>query len=248
MFDVQAADALLKTDLAAELFDLAAHLFDHADQPEGTDVRFADVENLRRGTGLDEFHQHLAPVVPGVLDLAVELAVGKGAGAAFAELHVRFRVELLLPPQSPGILGTLAHCLATLENDRPESALRQDQGGKDAGRAETDDDRSRRELRRRLPDEVVAHVRCRLHLPVGRESVENRGGVGQRHVDTVEKGRRTRLARVATAPEDADLAEVGLGHAEASSDRGSQRCRRMLDGKANVADPQQGRRAQGCWP
>ncbi|KFB72302.1 MAG: hypothetical protein AW09_002510 [Candidatus Accumulibacter phosphatis] len=71
VFDVQAADALLKTDFAAELFDLATHLFDHADQPEGADVRFADVENLRRGAGLDEFHQHLAPVVPGVLDLAV---------------------------------------------------------------------------------------------------------------------------------------------------------------------------------
>jgi hypothetical protein len=82
-----------------------------------------------------------------------------------------------------------------------------------------------------------------------------RRGVGQRHVDAVEEGRRTRLARVATAPEDADLAEIGLGNAEASGDRGGQRGRRMLDGKANFADPQHGRflavirsSAQGCWP
>jgi hypothetical protein len=110
-------------------------------------------------------------------------------------------------------------------------------------------------LCRRLPDEVVAHVRRRLHLPVGGKSGEHCRLVGQRHVDAVEEGRRSRLARVATAPEDADLAEIGLSHAEASGDRGGQCGRWMVDGKANFADAQHAlpadrdwRRCSGCWP
>jgi hypothetical protein len=55
---------------------------------EGADVGLGDVEDFRRCAGLDELGQHLAAAMAGVLDLAVELAVGKGAGAAFAELDI----------------------------------------------------------------------------------------------------------------------------------------------------------------
>jgi hypothetical protein len=95
----------LKTILAAERFDLLAQAFDDRDQPKRADVRLGDVENLFRSTGLDEFGQHLAAVMVRVLDLAVELAVRERAGAAFAELHVRFRIEHRLAPQAPGVLG-----------------------------------------------------------------------------------------------------------------------------------------------
>ena len=126
-----------------------AHVLDHADQPEGADVRLGDVEDFLRRAGLDEFGQHLAAEVARVLDLAVELAVGEGAGAAFAELHVRFRVEHVVAPQSPGVLGAFAHRLAALQHDRPEAHLRQDQRGEDAGRAEADDDRALARIGRR---------------------------------------------------------------------------------------------------
>ena len=49
-----------------------------------------------------------------ILDLAVQLAVGEGAGAAFTELDVGLGVEHALAPQAPGILGALAYFLATL--------------------------------------------------------------------------------------------------------------------------------------
>jgi hypothetical protein len=55
-----------------------------------------DVEDLLRRAGLDELGRAPCGRDARVLDLAVELAVGEGAGAAFAELHVRFRVEHLL--------------------------------------------------------------------------------------------------------------------------------------------------------
>jgi hypothetical protein len=94
--------------------------------------------------------------VLGVLDLAVELAVGEGAGAAFAELHVGFGVEGVLAPQAPGVLGALAHGLAALEHDGPEAHLGQHQRGEDAAGAEADDHRAVAEALRGLADEVVS--------------------------------------------------------------------------------------------
>jgi hypothetical protein len=247
--------SLLKANLAAELLDLVAHLLDHADQPEGADVRFADIKDFRRRAGFDKFLEHLAAVVLGVLDLAVELAIGKGAGAALAKLDVRLGVEHLLSPQPPGILRALADGLATLEDDRPEAALRQNQRGKDAGRAKADDDRSRRQRYRCLSDEVIAHVRRPLHPRIVGETGEHGLLVGQRDVDAVAERRRTGFARIATAPENAEFEDVVLGDAEAGSNRRRQGGRRMLQWKADFADAQHawfpgkaGAEAQACCP
>ena len=102
----------------------------------------ADVKNFRRRTGLDEFGEDLAPPEVWVLDLAVELAVGKGAGAAFAELDIGLRIELALAPQAESVLGAFAHRLAALQDDRTEAHLRQDQGGKQPAGTAADHDRS----------------------------------------------------------------------------------------------------------
>ncbi len=58
-------------------------------------------ENVFRRAGLHELGQHLATQMPRILDLAVEFAVAERARAAFAELHVRFRIEHRLAPQAP---------------------------------------------------------------------------------------------------------------------------------------------------
>ena len=141
-FDQQVDDALAEADLAAQRLDVGAHLLDHADEPEGADVRLADVEDLLRRAGLDELVEHLAREVARVADLAVELAVGEGAGAALAELHVGLRVEHAAAPQAPGVLRALAHRLAALEHDRREAHLREDQCREQPARAEADDDRT----------------------------------------------------------------------------------------------------------
>jgi hypothetical protein len=143
VFDLQVGDALAEADLAAQRLDVGAHLLHHADQAEGADVRLGHVEDLFRRAGLDELGQHLAREVARVADLAPQLAVAEGAGAAFAELHVGLRVQHAAAPQAPGVLGALAHRLAALQHDRPQAHLRQHQRGEDAAGPEADDHRAR---------------------------------------------------------------------------------------------------------
>src|SRR3546814_3358792 len=100
VFDTHVGDLLFEAHFTAERFDFLAHACDHAGQAEGADMRLADVEDFVRRAGLDEFVQHLAAVELRVLDLTVELAVAEQAGAAFAELHVRRRVQHALAPQA----------------------------------------------------------------------------------------------------------------------------------------------------
>ena len=88
----------------------------------------------------DELGQDLAAEMAGVLDPAVELAVGEGAGAALAELDVGLGVEHAPAPQPPGVLGAFAHHLAAVEDDRPEAHLREDQADEQAAGAGADDD------------------------------------------------------------------------------------------------------------
>ena len=45
-FDQYIFNPLPETDLAAQGLNAGAHLFDHADQSEGADMRLADVEDL----------------------------------------------------------------------------------------------------------------------------------------------------------------------------------------------------------
>ena len=94
--------------------------------------------------GRDEFRDDLARQVARVADLAPELAVGKSAGAALAELHVGFGVEHAAPPEAPGVLRPLAHGAAAFDHDRPQAHLREQQRGEQAARPEADDDRAER--------------------------------------------------------------------------------------------------------
>ncbi len=88
VLDPQVDDLLLEPHLAAQRDDLLAHRGHHAREAEGADVRLADVEDLLRRAGPHELVHDLATEELRILDLAVELAVGEQARAAFAELHV----------------------------------------------------------------------------------------------------------------------------------------------------------------
>ena len=82
---------VLEAIFAAQPLDRLAHALDHRHQPEGADMRMRLGQDFLGRAGLHELGQHLAVEMARVLDPAVELAVGKGAGAAFAELDVAIR-------------------------------------------------------------------------------------------------------------------------------------------------------------
>ena len=164
----------------------------------------ATIEDFGRRAGLDELGQHLAAVVVRVLDLAVELAVGERAGAAFAELHVGFRVEHRPAPQAPGVLGALAHDLAALEDDRPEAHLRQDQAGEQAARAGADHDRPRRAVAAARCAEAIAHVGRGRQLRSPAKPLQHRRLVPHLDVERIDQRDGRALARVDRAAEHAN--------------------------------------------
>ena len=94
----QLGDFALEAIFAAQSLDGGAQRFHHGHQPEGADMGMGLGENVFRRARLHEFVQHFAAQMAGILDLAVELAVGESARAAFAELHIGFRGENVFAP------------------------------------------------------------------------------------------------------------------------------------------------------
>ena len=180
-----------------------------------------------------------------VADLAPQLAVAEGACAAFAELHVRLRIQLAAAPQAPGVLGALAHRLAALQHDRPQTHLCQHQRGEQAAGAEADDHRpwpsGHGKVRRRMADEAVRGVGCDAHLAVAGQPRQHGGfvhAVGQRDVDGVAQHHRRLLARVPGAAKDRQLAQLVIGQAQAREHGSAQRALGVFERQAQFGDAQ----------
>ena len=244
-FHLHIVDPVRETDLTAQRFNVGAHVLHHRHQAEGSDVRLADVEDFLRRAGLDEFGQHLASVVALVADLAVQLAVRERARAAFAELHVGFGVEDLLPPQAEGIHGALAHVLATLQDDRFQAHLRKDQSGKQAAWPHADDQWPQCLFGQELGHEPVSRVRRRPDLAIHRFIVhlQARQDVGFArgvHVNRIDQGDRPALARVIAALGDGEAGQLIGGDAQPRHDGRRQRGFVMVQGKFEVGKSEHG--------
>ncbi len=188
-----------------------------------------------------------------VADLAPQLAVGERAGAAFAELHVRLRIELALAPQAPGVLGALAHLLAALEHDGAQAHLRQDQRREDAAGPEADDDgalacgRGVEEAVGRPAHEVVVGVGRHAQVRVAREASEHGRFVdGEHAVDGVDQHDGRPLASVVAALEDGERRQVRITHAQARHDRRTQGVLGMIQRQAQFGDSKHGAVSQGA--
>jgi hypothetical protein len=229
VLDQHIGHALLEADLAAQRLDLVAHRLDHANQAESADVRLRHVENFVRRARLHKLGQHLAPQMLGVLDLAVELAVGEGARPALAELHVGFRIQHMLAPQPPGVLRALAHRLAALQHNGLEAHLRQHQRGEDAAGAEADHQRTFRQVLRRVADEVVVHVRRRRQVAVVAEFLQQRRLVFHLDVDRINHQQRVLFARIVAALENAEADKLIVRQFQALQNRRAQGFRRMVE-------------------
>ena len=116
------------------------------------------VQNLGWRTGQYKFIHHFAAQKARVFDLAVKLAIGEGACAAFAKLNIAFGVERVLAPQAPGVFGPLAHGLTALQYDGAKAHLGQRQRGKHAAGSKTHHHGPVLQIRWRLRHWAVGHI------------------------------------------------------------------------------------------
>ncbi len=204
-------------------------------------MRLGFGQDFGRRAGADELGEHLAAQEPRVLDLAVELAVGKGAGAALAELHVGFWIQNPPPPQAPGVLGPLAHDLAAVQDDRPESHLGENQPREQATRAGADHHWARSGGLRRPGDEAVAGVGRRLDAAVPGEARQHFGLVPQGDVHRIDHGDGRFPARVVGPAHHGEIDQVLRRRAEALQDGGRQRLRPVTERQLQFGQSQHGR-------
>ena len=102
--------------LSTEFLDPCPQATHNRGQLERADVGMVVSEDLCIGPTGHKLLQHLAAVVLGITHLAVELAIGKGAGTTLTELGIGFRIKATLPPPEPeGLTGAFLDLLATLE-------------------------------------------------------------------------------------------------------------------------------------
>jgi hypothetical protein len=205
---------------------------------KGADVGMRFGEDFRRGARLDEFDQHLATQVAGVLDLAVELAVGKRACAAFAELHIRFRVQNAASPKAPGVLGPLTDHLAPVQDKGTKAHLRQDQACEQTARPGADHHRSRTDRLRRAADEPIVGVRRGLNPRIVPQPRQRRRLLPQTHIDRVDHEDRGFASRVMSPPNHRVVDQIVRMRAEPLENGGGDGFGRVAQGQLQVRQTQ----------
>ena len=136
LLDRQSAQAGPITDRAAERGDLFAHVPDDLMQHVGPQMGLRVIcHALRRAEVAEGLKDEGDAAVMGARG---ELAVGKGARAAGAELDVAVRVQRPGLPESPNGGRPRVHIPAALEHHRAQSGARKQQRGKEPSRAEAD--------------------------------------------------------------------------------------------------------------
>ena len=102
----------------------------------GTNMGFCVIEDFLWRTAADQLLQNKA--VPEILSAGVQLAVGKGPGAALSELYVRFRVQNAGFPERIDTFLSLFCRFAALQNERTVAMLCENIGTKKSCRTASD--------------------------------------------------------------------------------------------------------------
>ena len=88
------------------------------------------------------YHLFQHELQPGIMDSGVELSVGKRSGTALPELNIAVRIQRPAVEECLSLLRTGLCVRALFDDDGPQPRPGEDQGGKDASRTESYDDRS----------------------------------------------------------------------------------------------------------
>ena len=127
---------MAKAQLAAECEHLAAQIFHHIGEHIRADVGFGIVSDGLRRAERVKLLEH--PGDAHIVRAGVELAVGKSARAALAELDVGALVKRSAGPEAADIRRARVHIAAALEHDGAKPRLCQHERGEHPRRAEAD--------------------------------------------------------------------------------------------------------------
>ena len=141
VFDHKTVQPMGKADLSAAGEDIPADGLDHARQHVRADVGLGVIEHVLPGTVLIELAQHKGDAA--VVGAGVQLAVGKGAGAALAELDVVFSVQRAAGAKALDCRDAGVHVPSALEYNGSCSRAGKQQRGKHARRAKAHDNGAR---------------------------------------------------------------------------------------------------------
>ena len=117
-----------KQHLSTQPDDFLSDGFDHPAQQVGPHVRLLPVTYLLRRAVADHLFQY--KIAPRVADAGGQLAVRKGSGSPFAELHVGFDIQMPLLPEALHCLHPAVHICAALQYNRTVTQTGKGQGGK----------------------------------------------------------------------------------------------------------------------
>ena len=133
VFDDKPLKPGTEAHLAPQGDDLLPDAAHHVHQHIGAHMGLGVIGDALRRTVLVKLLQHPAHAL--VMGAGVQLAVGKGAGAALAELHVILRVQRAALTEGLHGGSPLLHSLPPLQHDGPCSGPGQHQGGEHTRRS-----------------------------------------------------------------------------------------------------------------
>jgi hypothetical protein len=176
-------------------------------------------------------------------------AVGKCAGAAFAELHVALRLKHRFAPERECVAGAFAHDAAAFENDRAETHLRERQRREQPARAGADHQRPVRKALGAAGDVAVRHVRRGADPVVALVAGDHGGLVGHTHVQRIDQADVAAPPRVIAAAEHGERLHLSRRYAKPGRGRLGKRLRRMVQLQFEFGQSQHLTRGsrQQCW-
>ena len=113
VFHLDIRQFALKADIRPPFDKLFTEIFQHHVEIIGAHMGLGVHQNVLRGAVLHQLLQDKA--VADVLGAGIELAVGKGTGAALAELDVGDEVQHTCGPEPLHVLRPLLHAAAPLQ-------------------------------------------------------------------------------------------------------------------------------------
>ena len=196
-----------KPHFPAQLADPAAQVLHHMKQNIRAHMGLGIIQNFFLRAKADKLLQN--PSSTFVFRAGVQLAVGKGSGAALTELNIALRVQYAVAPEALHLFLPLLGALTALQDDGPQTGPCKDQRGEHPGRAEAHDHRAL--VRGFFRDMVVIGIGL-TDFAISILPQQLSLSAAQRHIHRVDPAQERLFPCVQRAAEDGQRRDVRRPH------------------------------------